>query len=302
MGWRCDTISSVNPFALYFASGESFYLGSALLLIAIITSTLASRKALFWLQRLALWLGLALMVMACPPFPWIVDAILAATFLLWMVSLNRGGARWKWLRTGATCALMALLMTLATAELYRRRLPVVAAKGSDHLVVLGDSISAGIGGNVQAWPKAMQAMSGVQVKNLSKPGATITDGLAMANQVNADDRLILIELGGNDLLAGEPAGRFAQALESLLKTLSNPERTLLMFELPLMPQAISYGQVQRRLAKKYGVALIPKRYLAAVISGKEATSDGLHLSGIGADRMASLIAKVLWLQRPGLHS
>jgi len=66
-----------------------------------------------------------------------------------------------------------------------------------------------------------------------------------------------------------------------------------MFELPLLPQMIPYGQAQRQLAKKYGVVLIPKRFLAGVLAGADATSDGLHLTEIGARRMAFLVARVL---------
>jgi acyl-CoA thioesterase I len=278
---------------MYFASGESFYLGAGLLLLVIATSSWPPRRTSFWLRRLAIWLGVALIVVACPPFPLMVDAGLAAAFLRWLFFLNGISQRWHWLRIAATCTLIVYLSALSTSEWYQRKLPVIRARPGDDLVVLGDSISAGLGGNVQPWPEVMQRMSGFRVKNLSKPGAIMADGTAMANQVAADDRLILIELGGNDLLAGEPAGEFSRKLESLLQRLSAPERTLIMFELPLIPQATPYGQVQRRLAKKYGVVLIPKRYFAGIISGKEATSDGLHLTKVGADRMASLVARIL---------
>jgi lysophospholipase L1-like esterase len=66
-----------------------------------------------------------------------------------------------------------------------------------------------------------------------------------------------------------------------------------MFELPLLPNVIQYGQIQRRLAANYGVWLIPKRYFVGVISGANATSDGLHLSETGTRRMAALVAGVL---------
>jgi lysophospholipase L1-like esterase len=66
-----------------------------------------------------------------------------------------------------------------------------------------------------------------------------------------------------------------------------------MFELPLLPHKIAYGQIQRRLATKYGVRLIPKRYFVGVIRGADATSDGLHLTNAGAHRMAALVARAL---------
>src|SRR5260370_32740782 len=72
-----------------------------------------------------------------------------------------------------------------------------------------------------------------------------------------------------------------------------PGRTMVMFELRLLPQKIAYGQIQRRLAEKYGVWLIPKRCFVEAIGGANATSDGLHLSESGAHRMAMLVAQVL---------
>jgi lysophospholipase L1-like esterase len=66
-----------------------------------------------------------------------------------------------------------------------------------------------------------------------------------------------------------------------------------MFELSLLPNKIAYGQIQRRLATKYRVLLIPKRFLVDVIGGANATSDGLHLSEAGARRMATLMAQAL---------
>ena len=66
-----------------------------------------------------------------------------------------------------------------------------------------------------------------------------------------------------------------------------------MFELPLLPHKVAYGQIQRRLASKYNVALIPKHYFTEVLGDANATSDGLHLSTAGARHMAVLVAKVL---------
>jgi lysophospholipase L1-like esterase len=115
----------------------------------------------------------------------------------------------------------------------------------------------------------------------------------LADGVTHEDHLILIELGGNDLIAGEPSDTFERGLEALSAKLAVSGRTIAMFELPLLPDRIAYGQIQRRLAAKYGVSLIPKRYLAGVIAGKDATSDGLHLTDAGARRMALLVAQAL---------
>ena len=93
----------------------------------------------------------------------------------------------------------------------------------------------------------------------------------MAERATGEDRLILIELGGNDLIAGETSTAFSRALDAILAKLAAPERTLVMDR----------------------VWLIPKRFLAGVIAGRDATSDGLHLTDAGARRMEAVVSRIL---------
>jgi acyl-CoA thioesterase-1 len=64
---------------------------------------------------------------------------------------------------------------------------------------------------------------------------------------------------------------------------------VMMLELPLPPLYNRFGEIQRRLARRYEVVLIPKRYFASVLIGEEATLDGLHLSPAGHKKMAELV-------------
>src|SRR5260370_35130568 len=66
------------------------------------------------------------------------------------------------------------------SELPRRIIPAIVCIPSDHLVVIGDSISSGIDSHVPAWPVVMQQSTGVPVKNLSRPGAQVAEGQDMA--------------------------------------------------------------------------------------------------------------------------
>jgi acyl-CoA thioesterase I len=296
----------MNPVVLYFASGESFYAGVSLLLLAVALSRYLKRSWWLRLRNLAAWLGLALMVMACPPFSWTVDAISFAAFVLWFAVANQWltwrGSEWRRL-PGAV--LFIVLLTLAALELPRRRIPVIVGVPSDHFVVIGDSISSGIDPRVSAWPVVMQQLTNVPVKNLSRPGAQMVEAQDMAAKVTPEDRVVLIEIGGNDLLSGVSSVVFEKNLDATLSELVMPGRTIVMFELPLLPNRIAYGQIQRHLAAKYAVWLIPKRCFMEVIGGANATSDGLHLSETGAHRMATLVAAVLSpvlkLNRVGVH-
>jgi hypothetical protein len=246
------------------------------------------------LRNLFAWLGLVLVVLACSPFDWIVYAIILGLFASWFVlSQWTLGPIAPRLQIGTGAALLAMLLVISTLEFSRRKIPTITGVASDHLVVIGDSISSGIDPHVATWPVVMQQLTGWPIKNLARPGAQLMDAKIIAKQVDPEDRVVLVEIGGNDLLSGEPSNEFARGLEATLFELSAPGRTVAMFELPLLPGKIAYGRVQRKLATKYGVWLIPKRYFASVISGADATSDGLHLSKTGARRMATLVARAL---------
>lgn len=240
-------------------------------------------------------MAIVLIVMASPPFPWIVDAAFGVTFLSWFIVWNKVPDQplIKKMRVATMALILLVLLTLSVAEFPHRRIPVLAGQASDHLVVIGDSISSGIAATEPPWPVVLNRLTGIAVRNLSRPGATVADGLAMAQGVSANDRLILIELGGNDLIAGESSDLFARGLDALLARLKAPGRMVVMFELPLLPDRTAYGRIQRTLSSRYGVWLIPKRYLASVLAGRDATSDGLHLTHVGATRMAAVVRGAL---------
>jgi lysophospholipase L1-like esterase len=232
-----------------------------------------------------------MIVMACPPFRWSVDTALLILFAMRYISANTrffSGA----FRFPITFALAILLVFCFGSEFLHRRLPTIHGTKAKHLVIIGDSISAGLFSDV-AWPTLLQNLTSTQVSNLAQVGATTAGAIQTAAKVAPDNSLVLIEVGGNDLLSGTSSEQFSRSLETLIRRLVASGRTLVMFELPLIPDRIAYGQIQRRLAAKYGIYLIPKRYFVRVISGAEATSDGVHLSRTGAQRMARLVAEVL---------
>jgi acyl-CoA thioesterase I len=285
----------MSPLVLYFASGESLYGGALLLLLAIVVSPFLKTGWQRLLRNLVAWLGLALMLMASPPISWEVYAGFLVAFTLWFISESRftNSPFWARLRLPAAAVFAGFLAIVPAMELRHRHLPVITGRSSAHLTVIGDSISAGIDPRVPSWPTVMQQMTGVPVKSLALPGAELAEALTMAAKLRREDRVVLIEIGGNDLLSGVSSEEFAKRLEALLVKATSPGRVLVSFELPLLPLWVSQGRAQRRLAAKYGVYLIPKRYLAEVISGRNATLDGLHLSNVGTRRMSETVAKAL---------
>jgi len=91
------------------------------------------------------------------------------------------------------------------------------------------------------------------------------------------------EIGGNDLLAGvEP--ECSSSVSSPPGQSHRTSRTVVMFELPLFPHKITYGQVQRRLAKKVSRMLNSQTIFHQRDSVANCHSGWLHLFQYGTHR------------------
>ncbi|HVT82929.1 MAG TPA: GDSL-type esterase/lipase family protein [Phycisphaerae bacterium] len=286
----------MNPIALYLASGESLYAGTALMLVLIAWRPWVRNR---WLRRghaLLVWVALAMVGMACAPVGWGWYAVLLVLVVLWWMGWEMRFAeapRWRGARVAAGAALALVLVLICGMEAPWRARPQVVGARAKKMAVIGDSISSGIGTAEKAWPELLQGRTRTEVRNLAFPGDMAADAVGRAGKISADEMLVVIEIGGNDLISGTPTEVFARNLERLLAACSVPGRTVVMFELPMLPHRIGYGRVQRELAAKYHVQLVPKRYLVEVLAGPATTLDGLHLSGAGAERMAAMMRDLL---------
>ena len=274
----------MNPVVLYFASGESLYSGAALLLLLIAINPIIRNRWLLRCRRLAALEQPRPHDDGVPAAPLLAGRHLPGGVhrLAGRLVQSRQAAhpvcrRFRLLAAGMLTLLTLLLPAL---ELPWRQRPVFTGPRADHLVVIGDSISAGISAD-PPWPKIMQTRTGIPVTNLARAGDETSDAFAQSQKLTDQDTLVLIEIGGNDLIAGVPTAEFEARLDRLLAACAAPNRMLIMFELPLLPHRIGYGHAQRRLAAQYHVRLIPKRFFVEVLHA--GTSDGLHCLPAGAN-------------------
>jgi acyl-CoA thioesterase-1 len=159
------------------------------------------------------------------------------------------------------------------------------------LYVVGDSLSAN---GDPPWAARLADLCQRTVVNLAQAGATAKNAHRQAAQVPADrPAIVVVEIGGNDLLAFTPSAQFEGELRRLLERLKSSGHTVLIVELPLLPGFNGYGRAQRRLAAQFGCTLISKRDLSAALGVNGATIDGLHLADAGHAELARRIATYL---------
>lgn len=268
-----------------FGSGWMLFPGVALVLGGLLpVPHVRLRRALF----LGVWVGLVLIAFSATPWLGIVYTLLAGVTLSWLLTEARWPAGRRILR-----GIVLVAWVLCTAVEVRHHLPVrVPVPIASGITIFGDSITAGTGeGEVITWPKLLEQRHGLRIDDRSQMGATVATAIRNFEADPVSEGLVLIEIGGNDLLSGTSPEQFERDLTRLLGKFQL--QPLVMFELPLPPGYNRFGQIQRRLANRHGVHLIPKWQFLRVLTTANATEDGLHLTQPGQEKMAELVWSVI---------
>jgi acyl-CoA thioesterase I len=265
---------------VYFLySGQLFFAAAASFAIAAALDHTRLRRVTGFLMLLSVPLA----VLAAPPLPIAVAIIASAAAIAALVLRGK--------RIAAAIAIASSVLVMAVEAPYHVRRPQVA-KPREAFVV-GDSLASGGFGEAAPWPSVLARETGVAVTNLALPSDDAS--MALRNQIpqlpSRPGAAVIVEIGGNDMLAGASAKQFAASLDAIL--IAAGRRDVILLELPLIPGRWSYGAAQRRLAAKHGAVLVPKRLLARVLTAPGNTSDGVHLRQAGHDELARELAE--WL-------
>ena len=294
-------MSGLNQFAAYlFSSGDAFFVGAVMIALGRATTWhFRKHRTAKWL-RLVTVLGLILFALSMTPLPWWLYGL---CLIPPIASLNvpfraADNARLIRILRRAQPVIELLLLASVTTELVERhRLhvrPLVTLPTELH--VIGDSLSAGIADEQQhLWPNLLASEWHVPMRNHAQAGATTASAFQQAEEIDCGDCLVLIEIGGNDLLSGRDSRQIEADLDRLLARLIAPNRTLVMFELPVppIPGGYEFARLQRRLAHQHAIRLIPRRNFAKVLLTTGATIDGIHLSLVGHYLITRLVLSTL---------
>ena len=283
----------VEWFLFHVASGHAYFSGLALISVAVAIASFRAKMA--WRPVGALLLvGVLLVAISATPAPWFVTLLLVLAIVAWLIAESRRVTLPpRRLRLARIAAALSIVVAIALETPYHLR-PRLEPQAGARLAVIGDSVTAGIGENeAVTWPQLVARSHSIEVNDVSEMGATVKSAQKQADRLDADDTIVVLEIGGNDLLGETSVKDFATELERLLRRVCVPGRTVVMFELPLPPSFNAYGRIQRRLAGQYRVELIPKRVLMSVLTGPGATLDTIHLSQAGHDRFAEAVWRVI---------
>jgi len=174
------------------------------------------------------------------------------------------------------------------------------------VIVLGDSVAAGLGLPAdQAFPAlladelAERGTPPVEVINAGVSGDTSAGGLRRLDWLlkQAPD-ILLLELGGNDMLRGQPPSATEDNLRQIIDRCQERGVTVLLLGMRAAPNlgpeyTAEFDALYPRLAEEEGVALLP--FLLEGVAGVEAYNqpDGIHPTAEGHAMVVDLVADAL---------
>ena len=193
--------------------------------------------------------------------------------------------------------------TARTTPSAEQALPDIPVMGLQvRVLAIGDSLLTGYGlGDEKSYPAMLEAAlraRGVnaRVANAGVSGDTSAAGLQRLDfTLNSQQRppdLVIISLGGNDMLRGIAPGETRANLEAMLKTLQArkiPAMLLGMLAAPNLGKdyASDFNSIYPDLARKYDAALVP--FFLQPLMGKPdlVQKDRIHPTEAGIEAMVA---------------
>lgn len=171
------------------------------------------------------------------------------------------------------------------------------------LLVLGDSLSAGYGIDpANGWVNLLQDDLGddYKVVNGSISGDTTGGGLArlplLLEKFQPD--FVILELGGNDGLRGQPLKLMKQNLASMIALCIDAKAVPILFGMRIPPNygrryTLAFANVYDQLADETNTLLIPFQLEELTITEGMIQQDGLHPTEKAQPAIKALVAQVI---------
>jgi lysophospholipase L1-like esterase len=195
---------------------------------------------------------------------------------------------------------VALIVVLVAVILVISRPEVANPEPTGETIVcFGDSLTAGTGAPAEmAYPSQLSRMIGRPVINAGKPGDTTGSALTRLERdvLAHSPRLVLITLGGNDLMRSIPVAEAMANLEQIIIAIHDRGALVILggIEPPMIDRG--YGAGYQDLAERTRCVLI-EDLLDDIMGNHKLMSDQIHPNGDGytivAQRFHAAIEKYL---------
>jgi acyl-CoA thioesterase-1 len=174
------------------------------------------------------------------------------------------------------------------------------------IVVLGDSLSSGHGLPLgQSWVSMLEDRLkaegyGYEVVNASIAGDTSSGGLARLPSLldSHAPAIVIIELGGNDGLRGQPVQSLESNLAAIIELTKNSGAQPVLAGMQIPPNygpryTAAFSGIYPELARRFGVPLVDFLLEDVALNAELMQPDGIHPNALGSKVMLDNVWAVL---------
>jgi acyl-CoA thioesterase-1 len=177
----------------------------------------------------------------------------------------------------------------------------VGSQGTD-IIVLGDSIGAAYGTLPnQGFVHLLEKRFGVAIINASKPGDTTEAGLLRLKSdvlpTHNEPRVVIVELGGNDLLQSIPREKTHENLSKIIEEIHAAGAAVVLLGTPGPLDAGGLGNVIESVAAEYNTGYV-KNALRGVLGKFDMMADNIHPNAKGHALVAKHVGDELHRRMP----
>ena len=163
----------------------------------------------------------------------------------------------------------------------------------DTVVCFGDSLTEGVGAAPgEDYPSVLGRQLGLPVINAGRRGDTTGEALRRleSDVLERNPRLVVVLLGGNDLLRQIPLVETRQNLDEIVGRIQARGAMVVLAGMKLGLFADEYSPMFQEIAERSGALYVPQ-VLKGILSDSKLKSDPIHPNGTGYRRIAERLAE-----------
>ncbi len=166
---------------------------------------------------------------------------------------------------------------------------------SDVIVAFGDSLTYGTGASSEtAYPAVLEKLSGRTVINAGVPGETTAEGLQRLPGVLSEHqpRLVLLCLGGNDMLRNQKPNVTEANLRQMIQTIRAAGAQVVLIGVPEPKLFSGTADVYEKLADEFNLPFEGEIF-NDVLKNPKLKSDPIHANAAGYRMVAEHLMQLL---------
>lgn len=172
------------------------------------------------------------------------------------------------------------------------------AQGS-RVVALGDSLTFGYGADKgRDYPSVLAGLTGWQIENMGVNGDTSQNVLdRLSAVIEKTPNLVLLGIGGNDVLRRVPANETKNNIIAIIKALKDKNIPVVLIAEPHLSASALFGKasdnpIYAEIASELSVPLLEKAW-SNILSDEKLKSDRIHANNAGYQKFAETLYEFL---------